>query len=297
MKKAMKTVVLAMLSAAVFALPVCAEEEPQMAHGEIEGELEDGIYTIRIQATDHDDPDMYWTAWDGDKGDASYVELLTQSDQEEGLAYAGSFMASPGAGDGEDFIRLVYTNGQYVAEYMDWNVSVKDDAIAEVTGGGQAFPTSGSDLAPVLEGTWEEEDGNLFMEISPEEDGSLLFVISSGGGRDGAATFYTMHAYYDAVKDALVYWDGEEVTAEITNGLEEAVTEEAAEEDAAEEALTEGGEESEEAAAGTGMFALEVQDEENVAILWRDDTFGNIDTGRFVKSGEAAEAVTEAETE
>ena len=131
------------------------------------------------------------------------------------------------------------------------------------------------------------------MEISPEEDGSLLFIISSGGGRDGAAAFYTMHAYYDAVKDALVYWDGEKVTAEITNGLEETVTEEGA----PEEALTEGGEENEEPAAGTGVFALEALDEDSLAILWCDDTFGNIDTGRFVKSEEAAEAVTEAATE
>ena len=285
MKMVIKTAAFFMVYAAVLSVPVCAADETEnMTHDRIECELEDGIYTIRIQATDHDDPDLYWTSWDGDKGDASCVELLTQTDREDGLAYAGSFRAVPGAGDGEDFIRLVHTNGKYTAEYMDWNVSVKDNEIVEVTGGGQAFPTTGTDLAPVLEGTWEEEGGNLFMEISPEEDGSLAFIISDGGGRDGSTEYYTMHAYYDAVKEALVYWDAEAVTAEITDGTEEAPAETPAATET-EEVLSEG---SGEAAGadentGTGVFSLEVMDEDKYAILWRDDTFGNTETGRFVR--------------
>ena len=127
---------------------------------------------------------MHWEAYRGDKGDRSLVEVITETDMEDGLAYAGSFRVIPDQGDGDDYVRLVYTDGHYNAEYLDWNVKVENGAIVEVTGGSQAFPSSGSDLAPVMEGVWEEEDGSRSLEVSLDDDGTLAFIISDGAGRD-----------------------------------------------------------------------------------------------------------------
>ena len=245
----------------------------QMAHGNIDSEITDGVLTIRIGATDHDDPAMHWEAYRGDKGDRSLVEVITETDMEDGLAYAGSFRVIPDQGDGDDYVRLVYTDGHYNAEYLDWNVKVENGAIVEVTGGSQAFPSSGSDLAQVMEGVWEEEDGSRSLEVSLDDDGTLAFTISDGAGRDGITTFFTMHVYYDAIKEALVYWDGEEHTAAITDGSEETMKETEATESQA----------PEDAALGTGIFGIEDGEDGRLYLTWRDDTFGNIDGARFVK--------------
>ena len=253
------------------------DEQAQSLHGNIETEITDGVMTIRIKATDHDDPKLHWSAYRGDKGTASLTEVLNETDMEEGLAYAGSFRAVPDAGDGEDCIRLVFTNGRYVAEYMDWNVVVKGGKIEEVKGGGQAFPSTAADLAQSLAGVWQEKDGSTSMEISLDKDGTLLCTISNGGGRDGKTSFYTMHPYYDVIKEAMVYWDGEAHSAEITDGAEAAATEAAGEEGVTEaEAPQEG--------KGTGAFTFEITDGESAAIIWQDDTFGNGDAVRFLKA-------------
>ncbi|MEE1051063.1 MAG: hypothetical protein UIB39_03085, partial [Lachnospiraceae bacterium] len=43
-------------------------------------------------------------------------------------------------------------------------------------------------------------------------------VVSNGGGKDGQTSYYTMTLHFDAIKEALMYVDGKEVTAEITDG-------------------------------------------------------------------------------
>lgn len=273
-----------MLAAALMAVPAFAgetedmeavsnmeavSEETEMAAGtKVTTEMEDGVLTIRIEETEEvQDPDFWWEFYTGDKGDASCVELLTQS-TDDGCAYAGSFRAID---DGDDVIRLIHTNGHYVREYMDFNVTASDGKIGEITGGGQGYGSTAETLAPFLEGVWEEFDGaGRFMEIALTEEGGLSFVISDGSGRDGETTFYTMTAYYDAVKEALVYWDGEEKTAQIE-------TEDSAQ-PAEEEAQSEG--------EGTGLFAMEVQEDGSFGILWKDDTFGNTNVGTFFKTAD-----------
>ena len=56
------------------------------------------------------------------------------------------------------------------------------------------------------------------MEV---DDGGLAFFISDGGGRDAETTFYTMTAFYDVISESLVYWDGAEHHATITDKPEE----------------------------------------------------------------------------
>lgn len=265
MRKTMLGCVL--MAVSLLAVPVFADETECVPDNTVTTELEDGVLTIRIEESNEkeQDPDFWWETYTGDKGDASFVELITQSTDEEGYAYAGSFRAID---DGEDTIRLVHTNGHYTKEYLDFDVVTENGEIKETTGGGQAFETKAEDLAPILEGVWDEMDGTNVLEISEAPDGGLRFVVSNGSGRDGMATFYTMTAYYDAVEDALVYWDGTEETATI-EAEGEIETDQA---------------ETESAGEGTGLFALELQEDDSIGIFWKDDTFGNVDVNMFVKA-------------
>ena len=121
-----------------------------------------------------------------------------------------------------------------------------------------------------LEGIWEESDGGThYLEIALADDGGLSFRVSDSSGRNGNTVFYTMTAYYDAILEELVYWDGTEHSAVITG--EETETEES------------------NTGEGTGMFGIVVlSDEETddaaIGIHWLDNTFGNDGTNMFVKS-------------
>lgn len=257
-----------LLTMSLLTAPVFADETEAVPDNMVTTDLEKGVLTIRIEESDEkkeQDPGFWWESYQGDKGDASFVELITQSTDEDGYAYAGSFRAID---DGEDTIRLVHTNGHYIKEYLDFNVAAENGEIKETTGGGQAFETKAEDLAPILEGVWDEMDGTNVLEITKAPEDGLRFVISNTGGRNGMTTFYTMTAYYDAVEGALVYWDGTEETAAI----------EAEGETEADQAETES------AGEGTGLFALEPQEDDSIGILWKDDTFGNYDVNMFVKA-------------
>ncbi len=261
---------------------VAAEQEAVKLYGDVDCELHDGIFTIRIKALDTDDKNFWWQF---DRENASKVQVLTETDMEEGLAYAGSFR---GIEDGEDTIRMVHTNGFYVDGYLDFIVNVKDGKITEEVGGGEGYGVTGEELAPALEGLWEEKDGPLCMEISVSDDNALDFVISDGSGTDGTTVYYTMTAYYDCIKEALVYQNGMEIAADITDGSEteaESQAEMAGETEANLPAgETEAETDSEEGRKGCGSFILSSEDGENVSIVWQDDTFGHTDTGAFLKA-------------
>lgn len=240
-------------------------EQVQLRHGNTETELTDGVLTIRIAATDHDDSAFSWQTWKGDKGDSSCVELINETDMEKGLAYAGSFRA---IADGDDTIRLVHTNGHIADEYMEFNVKAADGKITEITGGSESLPSSGKDMIKVLGGNWEESvEGGRTMQISLAEDGGLEFTITSGSGRDGKAVFYTMTAYYDAVSETLIYWNGTEHEAQITDGSEDAG-----------EAASKG------EGKGSIRFVPHGEDNEKAGLVWFDDTFGNGQSSEFVKA-------------
>ncbi len=267
MKKNLFMIGSVLLAAGLLSVPAfAAETETEDPVGtSIDTELTDGVMTIRIRSDRDDAPDFHWEAYKGDKGDSSCVELITESDTEEGLSYAGSFRATD---DGEDTIRLVYTNGHYTKEYLDFDVTTEDGKIVETIGGGQAFETFASDLAPFLLGVWQEDGGNRFLDLSMTDDGGFSAVISDGGGRDGNTVFYTMTGYYDTLQDALVYWNGTQYTAAITDGADETEPEADVTPD------------------GTGLFALDGQFEEDeddlvLTIYWKDDSFGNTDVGSF----------------
>lgn len=68
--------------------------------------------------------------------------------------------------------------------------------------------------------------------------------------------------------ERIVCWDGTEETATI----------EAEGETETDQAETESAEE------GTGLFALELQEDDSIGIFWKDETFGNVDVNMFVKA-------------
>ncbi len=273
----MKKTVLAVLLAGCLCVPVWAEADSAETDtlnatimnedvvGNVEAEIEDGILTIRMEASEMG-KEGFWWEYLQDEADP-HVELLTQSTEEEDLDYAGSFR---GLEDGESLIRLVYTNGVYVYQYIEFYVKVENGAITERTGGGYAYPDSAESLAESFGGTWQcAEDENTFMEIELGEDNSLLVTVSDGSGQDGLTSVYTMTVYPDALTGTLVYKNGGSHTVAVTDS----------EEAAAEDTMEEGSDE------GYLMYQAEEGSEE-LQILWVQGTEADAAGTLFVRAEE-----------
>ena len=237
------SLICAALAASMLIMPACAEEaadteavteaavetavetaveaaDDSAQVWECSSNLEDGIFTIYIQSHADDKEGYYWTWYTGDKGDATLFDLLTQSDQEEGYAYVGSFMALEGE-TGDDYIRIAHTNGFAVDQYMDFNIRIENGKITEHTGGGHALPTTDEEMDPIISGDWEAEDGsNVFLTLSLNPEGGFDGVVSDGSGRDGVTQLYTFTAEFDVISNAFIYQNGGFHAAQITDGSE-----------------------------------------------------------------------------
>ncbi len=177
----------------------------------VETELEEGVYTIRILSNGKDKTGYGWQNYTGDKGDATFIELITQTDEEKGYAYAGSFKATDDCkdqGDLEDTIRLVHTDGVVTDEYMEFTLSIKDGKISEAVGGSNCMPTSDDEFSSVLCGTWKEKDkGAISLEISQNPEEGFDCILT--GDKDAAATTpYTFTARHDCIQEAFLYDEG-----------------------------------------------------------------------------------------
>lgn len=226
------SVVCAALAAGMMIMPACAENaedaeavtesaaDDSSQVWESSTSLEDGIFTVYIQSHASDKEGYYWTWYTGDKGDATFYDLLTQSDQEEGYAYVGSFMALEGE-TADDYIRIAHTNGFAVDQYMDFDIRIEDGKITENTGGSHALPVSDEEMDAILSGDWEAEDGsNVFLTLSLNPEGGFDGIVSDGSGRDGIIQLYTFTAEFDAISNAYIYQNGGFHTAQITDGSE-----------------------------------------------------------------------------
>ncbi len=173
---------------------------------EVDTEMEDQSFTIRIKALGREKEGYQWEYYSGDIGGATAIELLTQSTQEEGLAYAGSFRPVTEQKDHfDDNVRLVYTNGIAVDEYMDFNVLIGDGEFEEITGGSHHLPAS-DDYTKQIVGEWKDADGG---------DAALKITLNPDGGIDGKLTNakakeFDFHADFDCIKGSFVYKDNEE---------------------------------------------------------------------------------------
>ena len=177
----------------------------------LDNELKNGTYTIRIQASANDKKGYYWESYKGDKGDATLVELVTETTEEKGLAYSGSFRAAEetkGQGDIEDTIRIVHTDGTVVDEYMEFNVKIHDGKIIDVSGGSNVLPTSDSDFASVICGTWiEEEKENMMIRLTRNSVEGFDGIVYEREGSD-YKEIYTFTAKYDCILGAFLYNKG-----------------------------------------------------------------------------------------
>lgn len=186
---------------------------------ESEVELNGGTVTIRLKATGDEAMDQGWENYTGDKGDATILELITQSDMEDGYAYAGSFRAME---DGEDTIYIVQTDGTVISQYMEFTFRIENGEITEQTGGGIIYPTQDSALAEVIAGEWQQtEDGSYSMQITENPEKGFDVMVYNGTGRDGNISAYRMTVRYDAMKEALVYSNGTPLELTVTDGSQE----------------------------------------------------------------------------
>ena len=221
---------------------------------ENEAESADGIVTVRVPAGSSVEG-FAWGLYQGDKGDASLTELVTDSTQEEGFDYVASFKAVDGASDGADYIRIAYANGEVTLAYFDVHVEVEGGALNDNVVIDPAVVGYDSAYVASLEGTWaEENDGAGSVTVTKSADGIYEVVLTKDTGKDGKITLTTMHAYTDAAQDCLVYTDGAEQEAEITEGEGEA-------------AVIGGG-------TATGRFYVDMADEANVKLTWMDTATG-----------------------
>ena len=183
-------------------------------------DIEDGIMTVRIDSDSEND--QYEWQFAGEDMDDSSIELITDSTQ-DGHSYVGSFKAVDGCENKEENLRLIHTDGFCTDRYMDFQVTIEDGKIVTLAGGPSTPSTPIEEIAKALSGTWQERsEGKTMLDISLGKNGGLDMVMSDGSGKDGKTSFYTMTAYFDAVKKALVYNNGtshEDVA--ITDGSQE----------------------------------------------------------------------------
>ena len=244
-----------------------AEASDAVQSWDVSGSLEDGIYTISIKATGVEKEGWYWENYTGDKGDATLFEVVTDTTEEEGYAYVGSFRAIED--EGEDYIRLAHTDGYVVDEYMDFNIRIEGGQIVEEIGGSHALPENDDDLAAYVCGSWQDaNEGKTFMEISLNPEGGFDGVISDGSGKDGVTQIYTFHAFYDVISEAFKYNDGGFHAAAITDGTEEEAP-------------------AEEAGTGEGLVAIDPSSpsEEDLQLILHDLGYAD-ENVTFVKAAE-----------
>ena len=172
---------------------------------DVETDLDQGVYTIRIKAKGQEKKDYWWQNYTGDMGDATATELVGDYSDKEGIAYSGSFKAMDGIDyPTESTIRLIYTDGLSSAESMDFTMKIENGEITECIGGSQSFPVKDEDLEPILSGSWKDEAGGktvLKLTRNPEEgfDGVLV---------DAKGKEFTFNARYDCIQEAFLYHNG-----------------------------------------------------------------------------------------
>ena len=170
--------------------------------------FEHGNMTIRMESADEgaDVPGggdgFFWEYDRSDKGDASFVDLITQSDMEEGYDYVGCFRALPGSGTTTDTFRIIHTNGFVTDEYDEYEVQIVDDAITETIGGGHVYGIDADAVEKVLAGTWAEKDGERTMDIRRGDGRSFDVTVSLDG-----SPVREMTVFYDCVREAFFYRD------------------------------------------------------------------------------------------
>lgn len=188
--------VLILMVAAIF--PTVLAENAESLSDPIQGEIQDGIYVLRVLHAS--DASGKWRA-DSTAQDESVIRL--SSAQIDGGDYVARY--SP-TGDGTATIALRHYNEHACDQVHGFDLLVRDGQIREVTGGYVLLSPLDSDLDPILSGTWLE-DSTQFT--------TLTLSMRENGGWDGEITSpmthgaYTWKAtlYFECDPEGLVYRD------------------------------------------------------------------------------------------
>ena len=227
---------LAMLLAALMCLTGIAA----LAENTLEGFIDEGSYVLQLA-----DPegDLGWLA-------ASEDESVVKVHDADLLEDTFVVRFDPVA-DGETTVSLKHYTGIACDQAHTWDLTVKDGAIEEPTGGSYTASPDPSECDPYLLGEWETEDGMAVMTVEKNPGGAAWDVSVTAAEGKNAYQFMTT-IYNDCDRDGFVYDKGKYWEVPITDGTEN----------------TELGEAS---VAGTvGIFTLS-GDPENLTLSWSDD--------------------------
>ncbi len=195
------------LSATLLLCAVALAEAPAT---EIKGEIVNGSYVIRIP---DENGDLGWMA-DEMAQDDTVVKLAKA--ELEGSEFVVQYDPT---GDGDVSVGVRHYTGIACNEYFTWNLTVKDGAVAEATGGSHTASPAPEAFDPYLIGEYESSDGMAVMTVSKNESGRAWDVQINGVLSQGGYVFKTT-IYYDCEMDRFVYDKGKTWNVEITDSEE-----------------------------------------------------------------------------
>lgn len=197
-----------MLTAALLLCTVAALAEETKP--EVRGEIVDGSYVIRIP---DETGDLGWLADEMAQDDS--VVKLARAELE-----SGEFVVQyDPTGDGDVAVHVRHYTGIACDEYYGWDLSVKDGAVAEVTGGSCTASPDPDVFDPCLIGEYNSADGMAAMTVTKNEGGRAWDVEINGAASHGGYVFKTT-VYYDCELDRFVYDKGKTWNVEITDSEE-----------------------------------------------------------------------------
>lgn len=168
------------------------------ALAEVQGEIVDGGYVIHVPDANGD---LGWLASDMSQDD-TVVRL--ESAGLEGDEYVARYAPT---GDGDVCVGVRHFTGIACDEAFTWDLSVRDGAVVEVTGGSHTASPDPAEADPYLIGKWETANGMTALEIEKNPSGSAWDVEITGAQSHGGYVFKTT-VYYDCELDSFVYDKG-----------------------------------------------------------------------------------------
>ena len=181
-----------------------------LAEDAVKNEIVNGSYVIRIPDPDGD---LGWLADDMSQDD-SVVKLGSQ-----GLENGEYVVRYDPAGDGEMTVAVHHFTGIACDQLYTFDLTVKDGAVTECTGGSYTASPDPSVSDPYLIGEWEAADGMAVMAIEKNEGGRAWDVQINGAAGQNGYVFKTT-IYYDCERNGFVYDKGKLWRVPITDSEE-----------------------------------------------------------------------------
>ena len=200
----MKKLFAMILAAALLLCSFAAFAEAPEA--QIKGEIVNGSYVIHIP---DDNGDLGWLA-DEMAQDDTVVKLARAelADKEFVAQYDPT-------GDGEVTVGIRHYTGIACDKYQTWDLSVKNGAVVEVTGGSYTASPAPETFDPQMIGEYNSADGMAVMTVTKNEGGRAWDVEINGASSQGGYVFKTT-VYYDCEMNRFVYDQGKTWDAPIT---------------------------------------------------------------------------------